>query len=86
MQKLRIVSLWEGIQKRLGPDSKILYAKGCGINDSSRAGFAEAIVAAKNADIIIISIGEARDMSGEAKSRSTINLPGVQEELVKAIG
>ena len=32
-----------------------------------------------------MSVGERRDMSGEAKSRSNINLPGVQEELIKAI-
>ncbi len=82
---IRIVSLWDGIQKKLAPGSTMLYAKGCGINDTSRAGFAEAIEAAKNADIVIMSVGEARDMSGEAKSRSTINLPGVQEELVMAI-
>jgi beta-glucosidase len=32
-----------------------------------------------------MSMGEARDMSGEAKSRSNIELPGVQEALIKAI-
>ena len=32
-----------------------------------------------------MNVGEARDMSGEAKSRSNIHLPGVQEELIKAI-
>jgi beta-glucosidase len=31
-----------------------------------------------------MSVGEARDMSGEAKSKSNIHLPGVQEELIKA--
>jgi beta-glucosidase len=81
----RIVSLWEGVQSKLGTASKMLYAKGCGIKDSSRAGFAEAIAAATQSDIVIISVGEARDMSGEAKSRSTIQLPGVQEELIKAV-
>jgi len=35
--------------------------------------------------VVILSIGEKRDMSGEAKSRSSLQLPGVQEELVKAI-
>jgi beta-glucosidase len=82
---LRIVSLSDGIQKKLAPGSKMIYAKGCGINDSSRAGFAEAIEAAMKADVVIMSVGETRDMSGEAKSRSTINLPGAQEELVMAI-
>ena len=58
---------------------------GCGIRDTSRAGFAEAVSVANNADVVVVSVGEARDMSGEAKSRSSIQLPGVQEELIKAL-
>lgn len=81
----RIVSPWAGIQKKLGSGTTLLYAKGCGITDTSRAGFAEAIEAAKQADAVIMDIGEARDMTGEAKSRSNIHLPGVQEDLVRAI-
>ncbi len=80
----RITSLWDEVQKKVG-DNKLLYAKGCNINDSSKAGFAEAILIAKDADIVIMSVGEARDMTGEAKSKSNIHLPGVQEELIKAI-
>jgi beta-glucosidase len=81
----RISSLWEGVQKKVQADTKLLYAKGCNINDTVRTGFAEAVAAANEADIVIISVGEARDMSGEAKSRSNIQLPGVQEELIKAV-
>ncbi len=82
---VRITSLWEGVQKKMNANSKLLYARGCGITDTSRAGFAEAIAAANDADVVVVTVGEARDMSGEAKSRSTIQLPGVQEELVKAL-
>ena len=82
---IRIVSLWEGVQHKVDANTKMIYAKGCGITDSSRAGFAEAIAAASQADVVVISVGEARDMSGEAKSRSSIQLPGVQEQLVKAL-
>jgi beta-glucosidase len=81
----RIVTLWNGIKTKLSTETRMVYAKGCDINDTSHAGFEDAIAAAKKADIIIISVGEARDMSGEAKSRSNIHLPGVQEELIKAI-
>ena len=81
----RIVTQWQGIQNKLGSGSSLLYAYGCGIKDTSRAGFAEAISVAGQADVIVMSVGEARDMSGEAKSRSNIQLPGVQEELIKAI-
>ncbi|MCB0774817.1 MAG: beta-glucosidase BglX [Chitinophagaceae bacterium] len=82
---LRVVSLWEGMQKKASKGTKLLYAKGCNIIDTSSSGFEEAVEAANKADVVIMSIGEARDMSGEAKSRSNIHLPGVQEELVKAV-
>ena len=81
----RIVSLWEGVQKKIDGASALLYAKGCGVIDTSRSGFSEAIDIARRSDFVIMAVGEARDMSGEAKSRSNIHLPGVQEELVKAI-
>ena len=79
-----VVSQFEGIEKRIGKQ-KLLYAKGCAISDTSKVGFAEALAVANKADIVILSIGEKRDISGEARSRSNIQLPGVQEELVKAI-
>jgi beta-glucosidase len=82
---IRIVSLWDGIKKKLSPASKMIYARGCDVIDTSRAGFSEAITAAIHADIVIMSVGEERDMTGEAKSRSNIQLPGVQEELIKAM-
>ncbi|MCW3092558.1 MAG: glycoside hydrolase family 3 domain protein [Ferruginibacter sp.] len=80
-----IVTQWQGIKNKLGADAKLLYAHGCNIKDTSRAGFVEAIEAALQAEVVILSMGEARDMTGEAKSRSNIHLPGVQEELIKAI-
>lgn len=80
-----ITSQWQGISNKISRNTKLLYAKGAGITDTSRAGFAEAILTAKQADVVIITVGEARDMSGEAKSRSNIHLPGVQEELIKAV-
>lgn len=80
-----IVSQWNGIKNRLSPQTTLLYAQGCGFTDTTRAGFAEAIAAAQQADVVIMSMGEHRAMSGEAKSKSDIHLPGVQEELIKAI-
>jgi beta-glucosidase len=80
-----IVSQWEGLQKKVSKNTKLLYAKGCGIADPDKAGFEEAINVAKQADVVIMSVGEAYNMTGEAKSRSTINLPGVQEDLIKEL-
>jgi beta-glucosidase len=81
----RIVTLWQGVQNKIDANTKLLYAKGCNINDDKKDQFSEAIAVAKNADVVVVNVGEASDMSGEAKSRSTINLPGVQEDLIKAL-
>ncbi|MGZ3872104.1 MAG: glycoside hydrolase family 3 N-terminal domain-containing protein [Mucilaginibacter sp.] len=80
----QVVSLYEGMQQQAGK-TKLLYAKGCAITDTSRAGFAEAYKTAMQADVVVMAMGERFDMTGEAKSRSDIHLPGVQEELIKAI-
>jgi beta-glucosidase len=80
-----VVSQWDGLQNKVGKNTKLLYAKGCEVDGDNKDGFAEAVAAAQQADVVILSIGERRDMSGEAKSRSNLGLPGVQEDLVKAI-
>lgn len=80
----QIPSLLEAMQKQAGT-TKIMYAYGCDITSPSKAGFAEAIATAKQADVVVMAMGEAPDMTGEAKSKSNIHLPGIQEELIKAI-
>lgn len=81
----RIPTLYQSIQQKTGNNTELLYAKGCELTDSSKAGFAEAIATANNVEVVVIYVGEKRDMSGEAKSRSNLSLPGVQEELIKAV-
>lgn len=80
----KIVSLYEGMQQVAG-DTKLLYAEGCGITDTSKAGFDEAYKTAMQADVVVMAMGERADMTGEAKSRSDISLPGVQEQLIQKI-
>jgi beta-glucosidase len=62
-----------------------VYARGCGIQDGDGAGIAPAVALAKTADVAVLVMGEAQWMSGEAASRTTIDIPGRQEELIKAI-
>lgn len=83
-----IVSVYEGLKSKLG-NAKFTYAEGTSIDKTSTAGFDAAVSAAKNADVVVMVLGEAGDMSGESKSRTDISLPGRQEELfnaVKAVG
>jgi beta-glucosidase len=81
----RVVSLWQGVTNKLGGATSLTYAKGCDITGADTTGFASARQTATAADLIIVSVGESATMSGEAKSRSQLQLPGVQEELVKAM-
>jgi len=74
----------EGIKQRAGSVS-VLYVKGCGITDTAAAAFADAVAAAKQADVAVLVLGEAGDMSGEAASRANLDLPGVQPRLLEAI-
>jgi len=82
---IRIVTQWQGISERAGKNTRMLYAKGCNINDNDTSGFREAVETARKADVVILSVGEAGNMSGEAKSRSSIRIPGVQEQLIRAV-
>ncbi|MEY4150251.1 MAG: hypothetical protein RL555_855 [Bacteroidota bacterium] len=79
----RVVSLWQGLVNKLGSANSLSYAKGCEITGTDTTGFAVARKTAAAADIVIVSVGELANMSGEAKSRSQLQLPGVQEQLVK---
>lgn len=79
-----IPSLMDGLRSQL-PNAQLLYAKGCNIADTVSSGFNEAIEIADKSDVVIMAMGEAPDMTGEAKSKSNIHLPGVQEDLIKAV-
>jgi beta-glucosidase len=80
-----IVSQWDGLKNKVGEKTNLLYSKGCEIEGDNKDGFAKAENITRQADVVILSIGERRDMSGEAKSRSNIAIPGVQEELLKVL-
>ena len=80
------VTVKEGIASLL-PNAEIVVAGGCGNlwTDTDRSGFDEAIAAAKSADIVVLCLGEPQNYSGESCSRTDLRLPGVQEELAKAV-
>ncbi len=82
---LQTVTFMQSLQQKAGKETKILFARGCDIEGSNDKGFAEAVKIAQQADIVIMTLGEHGEMSGEAKSRSDIHLPGVQEALFRAV-
>jgi beta-glucosidase len=80
-----VVSVLKGLQNYLNNNIEIHYSKGCNIEGNSTSEFDEAVKTADNSDLVILCLGESRLMSGEAHSRSTLDLPGVQELLAKEI-
>jgi beta-glucosidase len=116
------VTLLQGIKAAVSPRTRVLYAKGVGVEgrgvtgnydapppQPSAAGgtnvasaanteaarlattptaadsIKEAVRVAREADVVVVAVGETAEMSGEAASRSTLDLPGRQLELLQAI-
>lgn len=85
-----IISVLEGIRNKVFPTTTINYAKGCDVLDNSKKGFEEAIQAAKKSEVAIVVVGDKSGLTlscttGESRDRVSLNLPGVQEDLVRAV-
>jgi beta-glucosidase len=73
------------LRERLG-DSRVTWARGLKTSrDTSHDGFAQAVDAARGADVVLLFLGEEMILSGEAHSRAYLNLPGAQEALAGEI-
>ena len=79
------VTLLEGIKAAVSTKTNVLFARGCNINDDSTTYFAEAVRVAQKADVVVLALGEGAWMTGEAASRASLALPGVQQKLVEEI-
>ncbi|HEX6772638.1 MAG TPA: glycoside hydrolase family 3 N-terminal domain-containing protein [Acidobacteriaceae bacterium] len=82
-QASNTVTLRAALADKLG--KKLTYVKGTDILSTDTSGFAAAVTAAKNADLVIVALGEAGDMTGEASSRAHLGLPGNQEQLLEQV-
>lgn len=78
--KEKAVQLYDGLLAKQD-SSFLLTAKGCEIETGTEDHFAEAVKTAEEADLIVLALGEASEMSGEAGCRADIRLPEVQLEL-----
>ncbi|KAF2519985.1 beta-glucosidase BglX [Flavobacterium salilacus subsp. salilacus] len=76
------VSVEEGINKIISDKSKVTFDKGVEILKDDRSMMQAAINNARKADVIVAVMGEFENMSGEAASRTNIDLPGIQKEFL----
>lgn len=80
-----VITVYQGMKNLLPEGSEINFVQGCDFTGSDTTGFDEAIDAAKSSDVVIMVVGEERGMSGEASSKTNLNLPDIQKKLVKRI-
>jgi beta-glucosidase len=91
-----VVTILQGIKEKVGPQTKILYAKGSNVLGDDRSGFRDAVQAAKSADLAVVVVGEQFGRNegdnkerfatdGEGSDVASLDLTGVQEELVQAV-
>lgn len=79
------VSILSGIRDRVSPRTRVLHARGTGIEEGSDAEISEAVAVAERADAVLAFLGEGSLMSGEARSRVSLDMPGRQQELLEAL-
>jgi beta-glucosidase len=81
------VTVLAGIQQAVGSSTRVVYARGADSATASTdtSGFAEAVRVANGADAVVVVVGEHHEQSAEANNRASIDLPGVQEDLVRRL-
>lgn len=97
---IKIVSVVQGLKNLLGDKAEVNYVKGCETIDSTwpeseilpqplttteTNAISEAVEQAKNSDVIIAVLGEDESLVGESRSRTSLELPGRQLDLLKAL-
>jgi beta-glucosidase len=82
-----VVTLRAALTSRMKREGgQLIYAAGTKISTKNDTGFAEAVAAAKQADVVLMAVGEdAQWMTGEAASRAHLGLPGNQQQLLEAV-
>jgi beta-glucosidase len=81
----KAVDLATGIRSALANPKSLIVAQGSGVEKPLAGGIAKAVAAAKQADVVLLAIGEDAGMSGEAQSRTEIVVPPPQQELAEAV-
>lgn len=91
-----VVSILEGIKAKVGPQTQVTAVEGCRVLGDDKSGFADAVRAAKNAEVAIVVVGENQGgndvdedkdppTDGEGHDVASLDLTGVQEDLVRAV-
>ena len=80
-----VESVLDGMRTCVSDPAALVHAPGCPVRDPEPADIPAAVAAARDADVVVLVLGESADMSGEARSRTHLDLPGRQQELLDAV-
>jgi beta-glucosidase len=81
-----VVTLRKALERRMQQrGGRVLFAHGTDVLGDSTAGFDAAVQAARQADVVVMALGESAEMSGEAGSRAHLDLPGNQQQLLQKV-
>jgi beta-glucosidase len=83
-----VTTVIEGVKAVVSPQTKVTQARGCEVTGTDTRGFAEAVEAAKGADVAIVVVGEqqhGKPTDGEGHDVASLDLSGGQEALIQAI-
>ncbi|WP_114521831.1 glycoside hydrolase family 3 N-terminal domain-containing protein [Altererythrobacter sp. ZODW24] len=83
--KAEVVSILEGITQGAPDGASVTFTAGAAPQSHDETGIAAAVTAAMDSDVVLLVIGEDYDLSGEARSRSSLDLPPSQLALAKAV-
>ncbi|HJR83700.1 MAG TPA: glycoside hydrolase family 3 N-terminal domain-containing protein, partial [Sphingomicrobium sp.] len=81
----KAIDLATGMRAAIADKNALIVAEGSGVEEALPGGIAQAVAAAQRADVVVLAIGEAQNMSGEAQSRTEITVPAPQQELAEAV-
>jgi len=81
----KAVDLATGVRGALGDRNAVIVAQGSDVEAPIPGGIAQAVAAARQADVVVLAIGEGAGMSGEAQSRTEIVIPEPQQKLAEAV-
>ncbi|KLN58813.1 periplasmic beta-glucosidase precursor [Variovorax paradoxus] len=79
------VGIDEGLSAALADPGALAVVRGSGIDAPLAGGIEAAVAAARDADVVLLAIGESERMSGEARSRTDIGIPQAQQDLAEAV-
>lgn len=79
------VGIEDALRSRLSSPDSLTVVRGSDVDAPLEGGIAAAVAAAKDADVVVLSIGENEQMSGESRSRSDIEIPKAQQDLADAV-